>query len=47
MMLDLCYICGRPATHRCRMCGKAVCDIHYVPELGLCVKCASGYGKRF
>ncbi len=40
-----CYICGKRAKHVCRLCGRYVCDEHYVPELGVCTNCARG--KRF
>ncbi len=48
MIQGLCYICGKPAMHICSVCGNAVCDEHYVPELRACVECAhkAGYGKN-
>ncbi len=41
----LCYICGKPAKHVCKLCGKHVCDDHYITELGICTSCARG--RRF
>ncbi len=48
MIRGLCYICGRPAGNVCSICGNAVCDQHYIPELRACTLCASkmGYGKK-
>ena len=42
MIVGSCYICGKKATHICKMCGRPVCDEHYVPSLGMCVHCARG-----
>lgn len=32
----LCYICGNPAKHVCRLCGKFVCSDHFDAQAGLC-----------
>ncbi|MGB9703170.1 MAG: hypothetical protein ACP5HJ_00680 [Candidatus Micrarchaeia archaeon] len=42
MLKALCYICGDVAQHTCKLCGRAVCDKHFIPELGVCVNCARG-----
>lgn len=41
-MATLCYICGRLATHSCRLCGKSVCSKDYDSKTGLCANCKSG-----
>jgi hypothetical protein len=38
----LCYICGLPAEHVCRLCGKHVCGLHYDKNLNLCTACKRG-----
>ncbi|MCD6371015.1 MAG: hypothetical protein J7L63_05945 [Thermoplasmata archaeon] len=45
MIVGECYICGRPAMHVCKLCGRAVCNEHYIASLGLCVRCA-GKGEE-
>jgi len=35
----------REAAHVCQRCGGAVCDNHYVDELGVCVNCADQSGQ--
>ncbi|ERG95351.1 hypothetical protein [Haloquadratum walsbyi] len=35
----------REATCVCQRCGGAVCDNHYVEEVGVCVKCADQHGQ--
>jgi hypothetical protein len=35
-----CEICGAPATRRCPLCGRMVCDEHFNEELGVCAVCA-------
>ncbi|AGB04268.1 hypothetical protein AciM339_0379 [Aciduliprofundum sp. MAR08-339] len=42
MIIGNCYICGAPATHVCKMCGRPVCEEHYVASSGLCINCARG-----
>jgi hypothetical protein len=42
MLKSLCYICGDVASHTCKLCGRPVCDKHYVASLGVCVNCAKG-----
>jgi len=34
-----CEICGERAVARCRICGRYVCERHYVAEEGVCVVC--------
>jgi hypothetical protein len=41
-MKSLCYICGDIASHVCKLCGRPVCDKHYIASLGVCVRCARG-----
>ncbi|MGC8669622.1 MAG: hypothetical protein ACP5TL_00510 [Candidatus Micrarchaeia archaeon] len=38
----LCYICGKPASHVCKLCGGHVCEEHYIAKLGICTNCAHG-----
>ncbi|MCI4435014.1 MAG: hypothetical protein JHC29_06085 [Thermoplasmata archaeon] len=45
MILGLCYICGRPAKHVCKLCGRQVCDEHYISSLGICTTCYLKKGK--
>jgi hypothetical protein len=44
-LYTLCYICGKPAKHVCRLCGRHVCDDHFIVKLGICTACARG--KQF
>jgi hypothetical protein len=38
----LCEICGeKPATHRCPLCGRWVCDDDWDEERGVCTLCAT------
>ena len=34
--IGLCRICGKPASNKCSLCGKIVCDEHYDPDLMTC-----------
>ncbi len=40
----LCNVCGMPASSRCRLCGKMVCEMHYDARSGLCTSC-KGRGR--
>jgi hypothetical protein len=43
----LCHICGiRPATHTCKLCGRAVCDEDFDAKLGVCNSCKHGRAIR-
>ncbi|MFP3215041.1 MAG: hypothetical protein RXR32_00610 [Candidatus Micrarchaeota archaeon] len=42
MIHTLCYICGKPAKHVCKLCGRHVCEEHYDKETGLCINCKLG-----
>ncbi len=46
MIVGRCYICGKTATHICKICGKPVCDEHYIPFAGTCTACGKMQGKR-
>ncbi|MBI4021292.1 MAG: orotate phosphoribosyltransferase [Candidatus Aenigmarchaeota archaeon] len=43
----LCAICGRPArpAATCMLCGSLVCPRDFLPEKGICKRCAGG-GRR-
>jgi hypothetical protein len=47
MLKSLCYICGDVASHTCKLCGRPVCDKHYIAALGVCVNCAKGRSFKF
>ena len=41
----LCAICeNRTADHGCDLCGRMVCETHYVSADGLCAECEAGRG---
>lgn len=33
----LCSVCGKPAKHKCNLCGRMVCDEHYDAAHKICV----------
>lgn len=37
----VCNICGKAAKklYTCELCGKTVCEQHYVVEEGICTEC--------
>ncbi len=37
--MNFCEICGARASHKCRICGRFVCDKHYVEDRSICVYC--------
>ena len=40
--MALCEICrAKEARHRCRLCGRLVCEDHYDARTGLCAACGS------
>ncbi len=41
-IMTLCYICGKPAKHVCKLCGKHVCNEHFDAKLGICTSCKKG-----
>ncbi len=43
----LCAICGGPAlpAYTCMLCGSIVCSKDFVPEKGLCRRCAAKAGR--
>jgi hypothetical protein len=47
MLKALCYICGEVASHTCKLCGRPVCEKHYIPSLGVCINCAKGRKLKF
>jgi hypothetical protein len=47
MLKSLCYICGDIASYTCKLCGRPVCDKHYVASLGVCINCAKGRRFKF
>ncbi|WP_456473750.1 hypothetical protein [Candidatus Pyrohabitans sp.] len=40
MITGLCTICGKPARFTCSLCGRLVCERHYVA--GMCTECRVG-----
>lgn len=46
MVYGLCYICNKVATHTCRLCGRPVCDDHYISEFGVCTNCYKKAGGK-
>ncbi len=39
MRCEICIIDSREAIHRCPLCGRYVCDVHFVREHGICKIC--------
>ncbi|MFA5382447.1 MAG: hypothetical protein WC356_04720 [Candidatus Micrarchaeia archaeon] len=37
---SLCYICNKPATTFCKLCGKPICAEH--EKNGVCIICIKG-----
>lgn len=45
-LMGQCYVCGRPSTLSCKMCGKIVCPEHADRYTGLCQACTGGKRGR-
>ena len=35
-------MCGQPASMKCSMCGRPVCNEHYDKTMNVCASCARG-----
>ncbi|MCL5786916.1 MAG: hypothetical protein M1520_01795 [Candidatus Marsarchaeota archaeon] len=38
----LCHVCGKPASHVCKLCGRHVCSVHFDEKMGVCTTCSHG-----
>lgn len=45
-LYGLCDICGKIAKHKCKLCGKRVCDEHYDAKSGTCTTHSRGRSVR-
>ncbi len=41
MVLGQCAVCNNDAKHKCRNCGKEVCDSHFNSAMNICIMCAN------
>ena len=44
-MVGSCYICGRPATTTCQLCGQLVCPLDVDPITHICRVCSKGAAR--